>query len=494
MVSLNLEGAVHPRVVVAIALVLALLGTLFNLPGRMVQAAAPKPDIVLFYIDDFAPYPARLWDDPSRTPELARFANHGLEFENAIASTPLCGPARAALLTGQYGHNNGVTQNDIKPYDPRNTLAPKLGSKGYKTIFIGKHINRLDQVYYSRKRMNALAKNWNRFDVIWRSQGAFYEWRQYRKSGTTFFGSDPTDHSSYQASRRAVEYIRATPRNKPIFMVVSLFDGHTPMTPLKQFENDPKCQGIGGWSGPAYDEADVSDKPAFVRAHDRLGPASYDLQARCEQLLTVDWVIGNVRQALADTGRQFDTLQVLTADNGWLMGDHRLEGKSTPYSVDVPLYMRWPKVIGYQGRSVKEPVSNVDLAKTFCALAGCSMRQGDGKSLLPLIRGNKSKLRRDFLWAEVLHAGPSYGKTPKARPAWSGLHTTYRYDDHRWAYTKYRTGKEELYDLTRDPHRLDNLAGKSAHKKVLSDMRRFWRGVWNGDGVAWRSRMTKWSG
>ena len=74
----------HPRVVVVIAVVLAVLGALFNVPQRTVEAAAKKPDIVLFYLDDNAPYPVRMWDDPARTPNLARFARNGLEFTNAL--------------------------------------------------------------------------------------------------------------------------------------------------------------------------------------------------------------------------------------------------------------------------------------------------------------------------------------------------------------------------------------------------------------------------
>ena len=82
---------------VVLALALALVGTLLDLPGRTVEAAPARPDVVLFYLDDNAPYPARLWNDPGRTPNLARFANAGMEFRNAIATTPMCGPARAAL-------------------------------------------------------------------------------------------------------------------------------------------------------------------------------------------------------------------------------------------------------------------------------------------------------------------------------------------------------------------------------------------------------------
>jgi arylsulfatase A-like enzyme len=476
------------RVVVSVAVVLALLGTLFNLPQRAVQAAVTKPDIVLFYLDDNAPYPARMWNDPARTPNLAKFARNGLQFRNAVASTPVCGPARANVLTGKVSHNNDVTQNNIRPYDQRGTISPKLRNRGYKTAFVGKHINGLRKVYWSRARMASLANGWNSFDVIWESNGRFYGWEQYRKTRTLRFKLRPNDHSSYQAAKRASYIIRNTKRSKPLFLIVSLYDGHAPLKPMPRFEDHPACADIGSWSGPAYDEANVADKPSWVQARPRLTEPGYDLRQRCESLLTSDWVVGQVVEALIDTGRYDDTLQVLTADNGWLMGDHRLTGKRNAYATEVPLYMRWPKVLGSEGRSMREPVSNVDLAPTFCAIAGCRMRGIDGKSLLPLIKRTKASLNRKFVWVEYLHNQPGYKPGTGKRPAWAGLQTTIHYDQQTmWSYVRYRTGEEELYDLTRDPHRLRNLAKWWRYRDRLKDLRRMWRQTWNEDGVRWRS-------
>jgi arylsulfatase A-like enzyme len=483
------RGAVHRNAIVVVALALALLGSLFNLPGRTAQAAAVRPDVVLFYLDDNAPYPKRLWDDPGRTPHLARFANAGMEFRNAIASTPQCGPARAALLTGQYGHNNGVTRNKLKAYDQRGTLSPKLRATGYKTVFVGKYHNDLRTQYPGRTRMKALADDWNQLDVIWEDQGRFYDWRQYRKGGTSYFARKDTDHSSYQAARKAVQHIRQTRKSQPLFMVVSLYDGHDPLLPMRRFEGDPRCRGLKGWSGPAYDEADVSDKPTWVQAHPRLGPAAYDLQDRCESLLTSDWVVGQVREALKETGRIGNTLQILTSDNGYLMGDHRLEAKLTPYSTSVPLYMRWPRQLHGRKKVVLEPVANIDLAPTICALAGCTMPEADGRSLVPLITGQRKMLGREFIFTEMLHAGVFWKHRPTGRPAWAGVESTRKYSQTLWAYTRYRTGEEELYDVSRDPHHLSNLAGEPAYRKVLTDMRAFYRRVWSRDDVSWRYKL-----
>ena len=72
------------------------------------------------------------------------------------------------------------------------------------------------------------------------------------------------------------------------------------------------------------------------------------------------------------------------------------------------------------------------------------------------------------------------------RPGWAGVETTLAYDDRLWAFTRYQTGEEELYDLSRDPHRLVNLAGRPALASVKNELRGFWRQVWDRGGVRWK--------
>lgn len=170
------------------------------------------------------------------------------------------------------------------------------------------------------------------------------------------------------------------------------------------------------------------------------------------------------------------------------MGDHRIEGKTDAYSTPVPLYMRWPAVAGDDRRVIREPVSNIDYAKTFCALAGCSMPASDGLSLVPLINGDKSRLDREYLYVEMLNGTGCHRNATFPRPNWSGVESTLGYSDTLWAYTLYRTGEEELYDISADPHRLRNLSDKAAHADVLQDMRRFQQEVWTSHDVGWCAR------
>jgi len=69
------------------------------------------------------------------------------------------------------------------------------------------------------------------------------------------------------------------------------------------------------------------------------------------------------------------------------------------------------------------------------------------------------------------------------------VHSTRRYADRLWSFTRYHTGEEELYDISTDRHRLRNLAGKPAHAGVLADMRGFWRHVRGRGDVRWKGNL-----
>jgi hypothetical protein len=107
---------------------------------------------------------------------------------------------------------------------------------------------------------------------------------------------------------------------------------------------------------------------------------------------------------------------------------------------------------------------------------------------VPLIRGTRAHLDRRFLYVELLHASRYPGRA-SARPAWAGVETTLGYSQRRWAFTRYQTGEEELYDLTADPHRLSNLVGVPAHQDVRKELRGFWREIRDRDGVHWLGRI-----
>jgi N-acetylglucosamine-6-sulfatase len=442
-----------------------------SLTGGVAQPAlaregthATEPNIVVFYMDDFPANATQLWSDPERTPNLARFASEGTWFRDAAGSTPRCSPARANILTGRWGHNSGVTENDIGPYQPRMSVASKLQDRGYHTLFGGKYHNLLRRYTKDPADVERYAENWHQFDAIWLSDGKFYDYPLWTRDGIKRYAHKPRDHSTFVVTNRMRRHILDAPAKKPIFALLSLYDGHDPNLPLPRFKGAKACADETWWS-PAFNEEDVSDKPAHIQVRPRTADEAYDLRVRCEETLTVDWAVGRITRALEKTGRLEDTVFIFTADNGWLMQEHRVDNKKVAYSTPVPLYMLWPEQWAEAPREIDEPVSNVDLAATFCDLAGCTIKHADGLSLLPLLDGQTEQLERGFIYEESLH-------DKGISPGWYGLRTTKGFDpEARWVYTELSTGEHELYDLVADPDQLQNQAGQPQYVEIQSELR-----------------------
>ena len=451
----------------------AAASTLATPAPRPVAATEARPNVVIIYLDDVNPGSSWLWSNPSRTPELARFARHGVRFATAVTSTPLCGPSRATLLTGQYGHHHHVTDNRASKLTPRGTLGSRLKRTGYHTIMVGKYINALDAAAPSRSGVRRYAQGWKRFDVIWKreieGQGQFYDYSLWTRGGVRSKGHKPWDHSTHVVGRLVAQHIRQAPADKPLFALASFAAGHVPHTPLAWHQGSGVCDGIRPYRLPSYDERDVSDKPRYIRSLPRLARPAVRLRSQCEEMLGVDEAVARIRRALAATGRLHDTLLLFTADNGYLNGDHRAPlpgGKKWPHAIDVPLYALWPARLGGEPRVIDEPVSNVDLPVTICALAGCELLKADGRDITPLLVGEADHMDRRFLYTEMLRAY-------EGMPAWYGLVSTSAYtDDAIWHYTEYANGGRELYDLRRDPHRLRNLARAPGQTKRIRQLHR----------------------
>jgi len=329
----------------------------------------------------------------------------------------------------------------------------------------------MEHITANQADVQPYAQGWDHYDLLWKrlskKHAYFYRYLLWTRSGVVRHRDAATDHSTVVTAKRIARHIRQAPASEPVFVEMSLFSGHRPNLPMPRFDGDSRCRRIGGWSGPGYDEGDVKDKPAWVRKLPRLRADAYPLRSACEEMLSIDWAVGRVRDALKSTGRLQDTLIIFTADNGWMMGEHRIaRSKRVPYAAPVPLSMVWPAGLSAGHRFVTEPVSNVDLAPTICDLAGCDLPQVDGLSLLPLMRGTTNRLERQFVYEEFLD---SVGHSP----GWYGLRTTKSYPSKgRWAYTEYRSGARELYELRTDPHRLRNLARDPRYRNRLKSLHR----------------------
>jgi arylsulfatase A-like enzyme len=214
--------------------------------------------------------------------------------------------------------------------------------------------------------------------------------------------------------------------------------------------------------GPAYNESNMRDKPRWARSLPHVNAVDQAV-SQTRTVLAVDDLVGRVVRALEELDRLADTAVIYTSDNGLAWGDHRWLWKSAPWeeSIGVPLVIR-ADGLGPRGEN-DLLVANTDLAPTIAELAGLDPLPTDGRSLIPLLRGERPRSWRRFVTLESLR----FRISPHVRvPSYCGL----RAQD--FVYVQYASGDEELYDLRADPWQVRNRAGLKAEAKRIRSLRR----------------------
>jgi arylsulfatase A-like enzyme len=207
---------------------------------------------------------------------------------------------------------------------------------------------------------------------------------------------------------------------------------------------------------PSFNESDLTDKPTWLRSRPAMTAEQVELidetyRRRLQTLQAADDLVVSVIETLHTTGAMERTYILLTSDNGWHQGEHRIdEAKATPYeeAIRVPLVARGPGVAA--GETIPALASQVDLAPTFASWAHAAVPDFvDGRSLAPLLAGEAIPAWRQALPVELYMHRPE-GSTKQ--PGFNAL----RAED--FVYIENLTDERELYDLTKDPYQLDNLA------------------------------------
>jgi hypothetical protein len=317
---------------------------------------------------------------------------------------------------------------------------------------------------------------WDTFQPMSGGSHGYYLWPKGHRRY-----SRPTVHSMRLVQRLAVAELRAAPLDQPVFTVLSTYAGHLPNQPMPEWRGSSRCAHIPRWRPPNYGVRSAADKPGWMQRWaalhaSRVPSRGASLVGVCEDMLGVDQLVGLVVQEQAARGRLDDTLLVLTSDNGFLFGEFGLYGKHVPWAAPIVLSMAWPRAMGTAGRTSDVPVSNIDLAPTFCAVAGCRMGPyvsgqltPDGISLAPVLVGGPRPPRTALL-TQMRSRNPITGMPP-----WTAV-TTYADDPRgRWHYIRWQTGRVELYDLVRDPYELHDLSAAPVHATLRRSLDRLRR-------------------
>jgi N-acetylglucosamine-6-sulfatase len=438
-----------------------------------------KPNILLITTDDQSVHDLRFMP---KTRRLLGADGAGATFTDMVSSYPLCCPARATILTGQLSHNHDIRTNKEphggwaklrnQPELVSSTIGNWLQDAGYHTMFTGKFLNG-----YGGPQDLGKPAGWNKFYATTGGTYNYFDFRVNEDGVVKPFNND------YQTDRFAA-YTRqhideANAQNRPFFIWQSNLAPHDactprpggrckwgPATPPARDANAFRRLRLHTKSDPSFNERVVTEKPANVRALHRWRPVGVTRttrknRMRVRSLQAVDRSVAGTVQKLRTLGELDNTLIIFTSDNGYMLGQHRWQGKILPYeaSLRVPLLMRWPAGGIAPGTTVRQTTGLVDLPATIAAASGATpMLEQDGRSLLPLARGVPDATGYG---AMSIESGQNGWETADRRWFYRGVRTP------RYTYLEYpRTGERELYDRRKDPAQLNNVAYRPAYRQT----------------------------
>jgi len=457
----HLEGAqgvtrVAPRRRVAGATLVAALGLASSFAWPSADTPPDhRPNVIVVLTDDQG------WDTLDAMPwlwsQIDRPGSAWASFPLAFATTPLCCPARATLLTGRYPRHTGVRRNEEGArFDESQTVATWLHDAGYRTGLVGKYLNR-----YPFGRLPYVPAGWDRFV----GKGNQANATVYRDFDVVDQGSPVHVSDGYATdwlAERAIGFIRTAPPDRPFFLLFAPSAPHEPWVPA---DRDLGAAADLPLEEPPNVVGALRGAPPWVRALPIPSAAQRatwldERRRERETLFAVDDAIRSIVGTLGD--RLEDTVIFVLSDHGYSFGEHRWAGKKCPYEACV----RIPFVVHVPGGPIDPrdaPVSTVDIAPTVLSFARVPQpAEIDGV-------GFADRLGFSALGVPAPEAVFLEWAGDTEIPAWEAVRT------RDLKLIRYADGTEELYDLggrlgPPDPFETDNRVEDPDYADALEEM------------------------
>lgn len=443
-----------------------MLAALSGVVALLSAAEARPPNILICVTDDQSfPHASAYGTRWVRTPAFDRIAREGLLFTNAFTPNAKCGPSRAVLLTGRQSWQLGAAANHVAHYpEGKRTFMEALGGAGFAVAYTGKGWAPGDPGRIGDRPRQLTGQEFNE-----------HRWPE------RIPGLSPIDYASNFA-----QFLGAREREQPFCFWFGAMEPHRPYARGSALAAGRKLEEID--RVPSY-----WPDNATVRS---------DLLDYAHEIEFFDTQLARFLALLEEHGELERTLIIVTSDNG--LPFPRAKGTTYDASMHVPLAIRWPEGIVRAGRKVEALVSLADLAPTIMEAAGvdaatAGMETFAGTSIGALMRDEsggalarnglvfgqerhdlgrpgdqgypvRGMIRGGFLYARNLAAD----RWPMGDPLTGYLNTdggptkSFILEENRqgrnhwlWDLNFGRRPAEELYDLSRDPDCLVNLAGDS---------------------------------
>lgn len=418
-------------------------------------AADGRPNLVILITDDG---PTR--EELQYLPRLRKYLfAAGIEFKQFVDTNPICCPARASTLRGQYSQNTGIEHN--RPPDggfygfhdrglESETLAVWLQRAGYETALFGKYLNGYgaSDAPVGREYVPPGWSGWYAGAAPGIHSG--YNFWLNENGAIVEYGEDGP-HVTDVLAERAVGFIREH-ADEPLFLYLAPGAPHSPSVPAHRYKG--LFADVQLPQPPNFNEVDRSDKPLWVRRLELLpadDPARLmHFRNRLRSMLSIEDMLVDVLNELQAQGKLDNTYVIFFSDNGWHAGEHGIpSSKGTAYeeSLVVPAVMRGPGIEA--GGKRRHLVANHDIAPTFLDLAGVEIPAFvDGRSLLPVVASPAVKVGSWRRAVGILHDRGPIGGGPS--PSFTGVRTRHQ------KLVRYVTGEEEFYRLSVDRYEMQS--------------------------------------
>ena len=415
-----------------------------------------KPNIVFVFGDQWRAQATGYAGNPTvKTPHLDRFATESINLTQAVSGYPVCSPARASLLTGQFPLTHGVFVNDVHLDNSAVSIAQAFKQGGYQTSYIGKwHVDGHGRSNYIPPERRQGFEDWKVLECTHNyNQSAYYSGNSDQK--LFWDGYDAIDQTKV-----AEDYIRQHRNSdQPFLLMLSWGGPHAPYQTapeeyreLYQPENIPLRPNV-----PAEAAQQAQEDIAGYYAH-------------CTVL---DDCMGSLLATIEAEDIQDNTIVVFTSDHGDMLGSQGLIKKQKPWeeSIRIPFLLRYPALFGQEGQQVPEAMIGMqDMMPTLLGLSRLPIPEGvEGIDFSDFLQGDENPSDSTALlacyhpfgqWRSGIDGGP-YGFTGRE---FRGIRT----NNH--TYVRSLQGPWLLYDNLNDPYQLDNLVDLPQHSSLRDDL------------------------
>ena len=462
-----------------------------------------KPNIIYIMADDLTTQAISayggIYKDIAPTPNIDKVAKEGMLFQDVLVTNSICGPSRAAILTGNYSNLNGYYKNESggKFNSKQWTFPQEFQKKGYKTALFGKwHLGTEPVGFDSFKYHSAAGQQGHYWNPLFNENGIDVKEKGYATNLSTDF---------------ALNWLDSTKTSKePFLMILQYKAPHRPWEPDTKYEtlwddiempypvtfNDtyqgreltagdtemtmeyfsrrdmklerPKDLKKGKesikWDFYGAKPGEIVQPDGMSNEEGRKWRYQNYIKDYLACVKSVDDNVGRVLDYLKENNLEENTIIVVTSDQGFYLGDHGFFDKRFIYeeSLRMPFMVKYPERIK-AGSVNQDIITNIDFAPTLLELAGISTTQKmQGTSFVPVLEGNTPKDWQDGMYYHYYefpfwhHVQPHYG---------------IRTQKYTLAHFYYNIDVWELYDLEKDPGQVNNVYNNPNYADVVTELK-----------------------